>query len=1178
MPKAKVPSGKKSQQIAPADMSIVKEGVANVLQAVEATSGSHEKRKKALLQLCQEFPAISSTDLLASFVFYQMHSENAGGITNESYKRLIKFLHDFLTDHHRAHKSDALGIRIVRYFLPFENDKDKLIRQRVLYLIHQVLLTLDSTQDDEARNEFYDSIVAVLKRRLYDKVAIVAEQAACACACFISQEDVLVHLLGVMCSTDAHVVRAAAVNAMTRTPPTDANILQHVLRCTRDVHSSVRRGAWDGLGKLRWSRFVAYAGESVIPYLHHGIVDSNVSVKSAFAKTVLSAWVTRDNSNDIDAMLRKLHTWIINDYARFSEHIDVIVLYLLRHVRRLGGGKANVQLSLKEMTTHNTLLWRLWKRLEHEEDKGTLKSSTMDGFEPSVIDTNDPISFTDFSMILQAIAIRIHDPNKSLPKGAPEIFLKDFDNESLLIARQLLLMIPVYNDMGMLSAATERNFHTIKSSLALLLTAAIEDDARILAEESVHAAKLCVQPEVVVNLLTNALERLYNNLGVVARHHICIDDVEAYLQAEKSRKQSLSGLKRQKKTREESDELAREIDIDCIYLLRIAYIIHCWLSIQENRDVRIPGMFLQLLKLCRSTIISEEVRAQAVRATGLLCMLNRDTAIIMIPVVQGMLKKESEASTVREACFEALIDNMCEHDFAIFLPPSSTDVPTVHDNEQLSQATAKHEKVGTQRDEAEAARERYLLLCGELIEVCSSEHLTIVLIGVCKLLACGCINVEGSGPAIQMLLLEFFRLQQLSSSTSTEASENTRSSRSNSFHTTNRATLSSVMSCIDSFLAHYAHSHPRRMYAVAKASLMACQKIFATHASAAEQTQKRSKGMSDSPEGTLSQAAFRQFWRRILYFTDAWYLQCVRQLDPSAQSAQVEDTGDMSDDEIFDYRRSQSMMTDDDRSKSIHHAIYGRSVSRELSRCSCHEFITLGILVELLCVPSEIAAKVIPELTRIRLYKKDDKVLLRQLVVATQRCLDSVARPLNNESFEKPLMKIISTLRGIIGGDFVELQQANSQSQEFSQDIQMSSGRLSALSGPDDGWNESNAVTSELDQTRSAAGNARSCSVQTTRFETDRQSNVWHSAISTADVFPANPEEVERNIQETAKSIDSMIRMRKSDLNPRTDSIKVSQSQNETRESQITPRKKERKSKERSESEEPVRVYEFRKR
>ena len=1083
------------QDALPKECTDIKEGIAETLELIMCSSGSHEKRLKVLLDLHSQKSPVLFINLLSSFILYQLYE--ATGLPNDSYKRLMNFLKDFLLELHRSTDSDQAGIAMIRYFLPFENDKDKVVRQRVVHVLHQVLQTLDSKQESSDRNTLYDTIVEVFKRRLHDKSAAVADQAARACACFISQEDVLQQLLCVMRLSDAHAARTAVVNALTRTPPTDANIVHHVLRGVHDIHPSVRREAWEGLSKMRWGRFVVYAGENIIPHLHFGITDANASVQSAVAKTLLSAWATRDNANDISAMLKKIQASIVNDYSRLSNEIDDIVLYLLRHVRRLNTADAAVQLDLSHMSTHNTLLWRLSAKLEHESETAEAAAQSTDGFETGASTVADALSLTDFCKIVQTIAIRIHEPNKAAPKGAPSIHVIDFENESLLIARQLLLMIPVYQTIGYLSTATERDVHTLSTSFALLLTAAIEDDARILVDECMKAAHLCVPSDALVELLLTALHRLYSNLGVVSKSRICADDVESYLQAERTRKSSLAAMKRHKKSRDTMAELEREAEIDRIYLLRIAFLIHCWLSEQTRKDVAIPGLFLQLLKICRCSCISEDVNAQAVRATALLCMLNRDTATTTIPVIQSMLNASKEDSVLRDACYQALLDNMCEFGYGIFLPPVAN---SIRPNEQAVTQAGESE----QRDDTAAARAQYDSLCDHILTVCAAKRLTTLTMGVCKLLATGAIRAEDSESAVRVLLVELFHLQVQENAMSTYDSP----MNCARFQTSNVKPLSSIISYIDSFLAHFAHSHPRRMYAVAKASIAACQEILTLEISA--KVPKRAKLSARSQ--SFSQGDFRRIWRRILYFTDAWYLQCVRELDPSSVNAQNDDVpSDMSDTEIFDYRSNTSASTDDGRTKSIHHAIYGKSVARELSRCSCHEFIALGVIVELLCLPSDIAARVIPELTRIRLYKKDDKVLLRQLVSATQRCKAAFSGSRDSATLEKSLQRILQTLRHSTGGEFFDAQLSYSQMRSTQ--------------------NPSNAeLTGELPTSKSPAEHLDDSSAQATHRQSRGPQNTPAIDVEGAHFETTSETTLFRSIQEIEQSLDSMVQIRKSDL------------------------------------------------
>jgi hypothetical protein len=141
---------------------------------------------------------------------------------------------------------------------------------------------------------------------------------------------------------------------------------------------------------------------------------------------------------------------------------------------------------------------------------------------------------------------------------------------------------------------------------------------------------------------------------------------------------------------------------------------------------------------------------------------------------------------------------------------------------------------------------------------------------------------------------------------------------------------------------------------------------------------------------------------RVFLYTDAYNLQCVRELDPDAAMKSVPriNDGENSDDEEMGIRTPR---------RSVQHA-YGNRIAKELSRYSCHEAIAMAMLVEIICAPA-IGKVIVPELCQIRLYKRD-KTATQQLSITAARCVEAVTADLH-----KSLKSIIDTLARVEAED-----------------------------------------------------------------------------------------------------------------------------------------------------------------
>ena len=373
-----------------------------VFQEVQKSSGCHNAQKKKLMKGRADLAHTALlTQSLASLVLSVLSMPS---ISPEAVSRVAAFLKEYCIECRKVDGSDAEAVLLIKAVMPSHNAADKTVRARVLLFTQVLVETLDGKVRTPARSAFYDTVVDVAKHRMHDKHPDVVIKAVRMTHFFLkgtTQCDVTQHLLGLLCVHDTASVRASVIAALTAHPPSD-EIAPHLVRCISDKSPLVRKAAWEGLSKLKWNRFATYAGDTTLQCLYLGVTEMAPSVQTSVGTTLRAAWVTRDCDNCVDTMLSKL------DFSLCMQ-TDVVVAYLLNHVKHLAPAKCAVKLNLANMTSQNTLLWRM-------------------AFEA---DEENRIEVELFSQVITACTA--HVMGKDQVKGAPKVTIGDVDSQGLLI-------------------------------------------------------------------------------------------------------------------------------------------------------------------------------------------------------------------------------------------------------------------------------------------------------------------------------------------------------------------------------------------------------------------------------------------------------------------------------------------------------------------------------------------------------------------------------------------------------------------------------------------------------------------------------------------------------------------------------------------------------------------------
>eukprot|EP00760_Papus_ankaliazontas_P026835 PhM_4_TR307/c1_g1_i1/m.13702/K06678/YCG1, CAPG; condensin complex subunit 3 len=605
--------------------------VVTAFQEAQKSTSSHNGQKKKLMKLRGE---LAHTALLThSIVYVALQSISVATLSMDSIHRIHNFVRDYCLECRKADKDDTETALLIQACVQKHNAQDKNVRARVLHLLEGLVSALDSKVRSVERGALLDDIAKVLVLRMHDKVPAVRDRAVRLARDLhtgLITDDITQHMLALLCTDEASVVRCAVIDTLKITDQTAT----HLLRCLWDKTRTVRRAAWSSFASLKWNKFTTFAGDDTVMYIMRGIQEESTAVAAAVSLTVCASWLSRDCENSIELMLSRV------DVTSRPE-MDVVVGFLMHHVKKVQPAKCSFPLNRARLTSYNTLLWR--KALEAAE--------------------SNLLEIDDFVSVFHTAMTQVVNPDSTAEGG---VGFEDVDNQGPYILDQLLRSVTAYHEAGYLQSATEKSRRQLVADIGFLLRVVPQDAPNLFVEPTLAALRCLQASEDTIETVSAGLRKIYDNLGIVATHRIAFDDVEAYCRAETQRTSEA------KKSR--SEDMLEIIEVDKAYLRRMALIAHAYLSSERQKSL-VPEVLLLTLKLGRDSSLCSTVRALAIRGTALVCLHQKDTVQTFMPVfTSGM---SSPHGDVADACYESVFDLMCEYGTELYHTPHAKDAPDV---------------------------------------------------------------------------------------------------------------------------------------------------------------------------------------------------------------------------------------------------------------------------------------------------------------------------------------------------------------------------------------------------------------------------------------------------------------------------------------------------------------------
>lgn len=923
--------------------------------------------------------------------------------SNDSLKRFTQFLFELCKTYGRETKAasgeylDDVPATIIESLVSYHNAKDKQVRLMVCTLIQALLVTLTETVPREA---LYAALTNGLKDRCFDKCPLVREKAISALKAFHlgeKEDDVTQVAIALMCEDSSPKVREAAILSVARFRSVH---LRHVIRMTRDVHSSVRRACWESLAcysvKEQLLGYCMQLGIDLFDVAASGLKDPSEPVRDACRNTLSVAWLQRGFASDLQSM--------VDAFFRVPTVISMpsataVIRYLLTTLKQQW---KPISLVLNPLTPAAAMVWKcsvmhfLDTNDEGDRDQHNPTSPTGGVGNPRLSPDDDACGLPmlpKFRIILTSV---VNQYAGKAPAASSDVRASGLvtsiqpedikvppsnDNKDITFVIDLLLSVfEIYADLGMLGHADDNGRTQMMRPLGFLLKVVTIEKPICFVDASVRAIKSISERHEGEGrqLIESALRMLFSLLSIPKRHQLSYEDIEAYSRADFERRRRIAVLESQRLRDgeelvegSEEEELLDDISTDDAVMLRMSRIVHAYLSC-VLRGTDIPAFVSHIIQLGRAQH-HVETRALSMQCLALQCLINPQTVTTFLPIFMS-LSSDASSIEVAVAAASGLFDMMSEYgpkffDAATGGPPPPppqqqgeagesnppTQTPLGHPYPQRSgkmdaeQQRVEIERLAAEDDSYKPGSQVIVKQMMAFLQSESAEMRHLAMFGFCKLLASNRLIQEATVPVIARLLHFYVTFEAAS--------------------VDNKEQLQ-MHRLIEDFFRSFSFSHPRRQVQVLEGGLLALRLILNEH------TARNGAASPDLPKVAL------KVLKRTVNLTDAINVQQVRDVDPDL-SAQVAHQSAVEASRISGVN-NDAALEDSVLSRSAANAATtpggsksNRSVTirlwRELGRCSLHERLALELLADAAQFRDNdaIIRLLLQELPLLRLYKRD---------------------------------------------------------------------------------------------------------------------------------------------------------------------------------------------------------------
>lgn len=904
-------------------------------QKVQKSMSAHQAQRTRMMELLDENPH-ETKQLLCAICVKTLCIQQSPQYT----QRHTGFIADLCKTVVHATKKDDLSIDIMRAVLPYHAAKDKTVRYGVCALVQPLLKTLLPDVNTDDRNDFYESIVEVMKERAHDVHHAVRESAIAALATFHQgkKDDDLTQLIIVSSCEDANpnvrkIVASCAMEKEAYFPP--------LARLTQDVVPAVRKAAWDALRRFKFTHVVAFCHLYKLDFIdlvHRGLHDASLAVKLS-TEAAIHAWLVKTMQGNAVELLSKVSLAATN--ATAVDSVAAAVYAAAVKFEKASGRSATFPLVKDALTPANLTLWRVCAKAMVSSD-----NANEAGVLPPLL---------EFSYVLQDVTQAFIDPDKTQGQHASLVNADHADH----VLRIMLSMFAVYEEGGYLAHTDDTARAAIVRNLGVLLKVVTDADPGLYVQDVMRGLSLIAarHPEQIAKLVEDTLEMLFKALTLPKQYDLGFDDVETFGRRDAERREERERLSARGVSSERLRVIEDSIESDTLYLLRMQHVVVNYLS-QLKRGDKVPHFCAHIIQLGRFQA-HDEVKALAVRSLGIQCMMAPETTHTFLPVIIADATSPRD-STTREAALCVVFDLLAEYAPKFF--ESGTGESYAAEKSRIAAlAAAEGDKDVDAREELERRRDLEAVVAREdaakvgrnrLLDVCfaaiGSDHATtrrIAQRGFSKLLPCGRLDSVLGAEAIALMLVGMF---------SFEVAATLRRGQSD-------VVGAFVYRQLDFFFQSFAGSDPRRMKLVAEGGLLAVRAIFARQ------------------NVPAPHAAAQRILRRLATYTDAALLQVVRDVDPefAANAMREHDETDMADQHDRTADETSTVVSRSKKSATTASSAQGSArVWRMLSQHSTHEFVAQELLEEIALQRGNVGAQrcCVGELPKLKLYGRDPQV------------------------------------------------------------------------------------------------------------------------------------------------------------------------------------------------------------
>lgn len=991
-----------------------------VLEAVQKSIQSasvHAAQRKRLLQLL--IPASADVQRFASFDDEEVKQTAIASLRDvvlnrlpiptaaDSLKRFTMFLSELCRNYGRETKAlsgtylDDVPATIIECLVGYHNAKDKQVRLMVCTLIQALLATLS---DAVPRDALYAALTNALKDRCFDKCPMVREKAIAALKAFHlgeKEDDVTQVSIALLCEDVNAKVRESSILSIAKCRSVH---LRHLIRMTKDVHSSVRRACWESLAtysiKDQLLGYCYQLGIDLFDVAAAGLKDPSEPVKDACRNTISVAWLQRGFGSNLAAM--------VDAFFKVPTTINIpsataVIGYL---ISTLKDKWTPISITLNPLTPANAMLWKCSVEyfLDNTDDNARHNNTHGGGGDtdpranPLLSPDDDACGLpllSKFRIILTAVVNQYagRTPAPSSTAEAPrtsglattiqpedvKVPPSEENKDAAFVIDLLLSVFDIYGELGMLGHADDTGRNQMIRPLSFLLKVVTIDKPVCFVDDAVKAIKAITERHQGEGnqSIEQALRTLFSLLSIPKKNQLSYEDIEAYARADFERRRRIQVLETQRlqdgedvvQPDSEEDQLLDDVSTDDAVMLRMCRIVHAYLSCLL-RGTDIPSFVTHIIQLGRAQR-HVEARSLAMRCLSLHCLINPQTVTTFLPIFMSQ-SSDATATEVATAAASGLFDMMSEYGPKFFdntggsqQPGGTTSQQSPQDPQQPLSLTNRSSTNNNRQDQAEQQRIEIEKLASEddaykpgsqvivkqmmsFLQSPTAELRHLAMFGFCKLLAANRLLPEACVPILARLLHYFVTFE----ASAVDDKEQLQMHR-----------------LVEGFFRGFSFSHPRRQAQVLDAGLLALRLVLNEHVA------------QNGPTAEVPKLVTK-ILKRTVNLTDAINVQQVRDVDPdlsahvahqsalevSRLSGTVGDNG--LDDSVMS-RASKGGNTSSIGNRSVTIRLW-----RELGKCSLHERLALEVLADVAQFRDNdsIVKVLLQELPLLRLYKRDARL------------------------------------------------------------------------------------------------------------------------------------------------------------------------------------------------------------